>query len=363
MTPCLETLFGDAGSANHDLLLQDQPFQLPLPEDAVTFEVSADNNCVDIQLLQLPMGDEIDANVYPFEFSSSLPADAHRQVFMLPTENDYTLRYNPVFSQPMDDDTSANLVPIDRRPFLPSPQLKLPETVDTIAVVHDLLDGQPYSHHPAVDATALTPSPASTQTLGLDLSPSGPLQNHTWFRWVQASAADHLHGYLPSSSSPMMAGFSDFPVFPTPQSPTLFSGVSAALHPAGACLPLNALGSPQPPRQERNEIHALASIGRKRPLDQTQPPTRPAKRFATILSRPPTIHPSSAGGISMMANPPAKSKTKQAGVPADMVTTFRLDGSRVPKSPGRRTRSTKVCLRCRTQRQKVSLFRCEDSCF
>ncbi len=98
--------------------------------------------------------------------------------------------------------------------------------------------------------------------------------------------------------------------------------------------------------------------------DQPQPSTRPEKRLATIRPRLLPSQPSSAGGIlTMTTNPPPKSNAKQANVLAEMVTTFQLEVSRVSNLRDRRTRSTKVCLKCRTLRQKVSLFGCEDNEF
>ncbi len=310
-----------------------------------------DENALDMMLL------DDDALQFP------LPTDDHTLSMML-TENN-TPFYNPHFSQQMDDDTFIDLLPIDDNSLFLRPPPQLPQSLDVIPVVGDLPGGQPFQH-PVADAAALRIPPwlASTQTFNPALPPSSPPQDGPCSVWDQVSSVDYLYGCLSPSPLPLPAGILDLPGLPATQTSALVLGVSAVNPPAGTHLSLNVLGSPQPPMQEGNGIHTRTSVGCKRPLDQPQPSTRPEKRLATIRPRLPPSQPSSAGGIlTMTTNPPPKSNAKQANVPAKMVTTFQLEVSRVSNLRDRRTRSTKVCLKCRTLRQKVSLFRCEDNEF
>ncbi|KAK4161768.1 hypothetical protein QBC43DRAFT_357317 [Cladorrhinum sp. PSN259] len=117
---------------------------------------------------------------------------------------------------------------------------------------------------------------------------------------------------------------------------------------------LNTVGPPQPTRQEEVKSLPPASILRKRPLDEAQSPIRPAKRLSNILPKPLPAQTSSAGGTSTMtSNSSPKSSDKRTDTPLNMLRTWRADASGFNNLSGKRSRSTKVCLRCQSLRQKT----------
>lgn len=141
---------------------------------------------------------------------------------------------------------------------------------------------------------------------------------------------------------------------PAAQSSGVIPGVSA--HPFPISNPsANTNGLPQQSRQEELGIQPLASIPRKRALDESQSPIRSSKRLPTIRPEPLPAQTRSTGSISTMASDSSpKSGVKPANIPLDMLTTWRAEASGFSNSSEKRTRSTKVCLRCQALRQKVS---------
>ncbi len=343
---------------------QGQPLNLPLADDTAVSDSPPEDPFVGPELtsIQMPVMNEpaldsmfmdVDGALL-FDPPFLLPMDDHAPLDMMPTQIGDVLLHDPLFPQPMDDETLLGMMSVDTEVLVPSSPLQLPGSLDVMPSADGVLYGS-LAQPPAIDATDLaTPSwTASTQTFNPD-PPSIPLfDDSPWFRWDHVSSADNLDQFLAPPASPFCP--SDRLGRALNQSHPLVSGISADF-PAGTNSPLDGPGLPQPPRQEWAEIQARASIPRKRPLDQAQSSTQSPmkKRLATIQPKPLPMQPSAAGSIPTTSNPSPKVDAKQANIPADMLTTFKLKGLASPGLPEQRTRSTKVCLRCRTLRQRVS---------
>jgi hypothetical protein len=327
-----DRLFIDATTSH---FYHDQPFELSLTDDTAIWDLPAENTFLNDQLVQLPVIDENASD-------------------MMLIDDDNALLHDPLFPPPMDDNTLLDMMPIDDDALCLGLYLQLPEFPDLMPVVNDVL----YNHSsqlPVADATAfgIPPWAASGQAFSPDPPPPPLSQDGPWPLGDQVPSAEYPDRCF--SPLPTTIGIPDLLGLPTTQLFAVVPGVSAH-PPAVTNLPLNALGSPQPLRQEEGRIQARASMTRKRSFDQAQSPIRPGKRLSTIRPKPLPVQPSSAGRMSTMtSNASLRIDAKQANVPADMLTTFKVKGSGINNSPNQRTRSTKVCLRCRTLRQRVSL--------
>ncbi|RYP26340.1 hypothetical protein DL768_011749 [Monosporascus sp. mg162] len=322
-------LFTDAATSH---FYQDQPLQLPPTDDSTLLDLPADNTILNHQPFQLPVIDENTLDMISFDGDGS---DA--------------LLHGPPLLPPMDGNTTFNMTPIDREALLYSLPLQLPEALDVMPVVDNVVRDQS-SQPPVADNTALEVPPCTSFGQLFNPDPSSP----TIFPDAPWSLPDHVfstESFDRCLSAPLTTfSTSDLPHclgqgFPATQSSAVVPAVSAHL-PAATNQPLNELGSPRPAGQQEIRIYAPGSIPRKRSFDQAQCPIRPGKRLSSILPKTPPVQPSSAASMSTMtSNLPPKSDVKQANIPADMLRTFELKGLGISNPVDQRTRSKKHWLR------------------
>ena len=291
---------------------------------------------------------------------------------MLPDDNGNMPLSDPAFSLPVDDDApfgmsacnddplllgasfspaadgivpqGLTMMPIEGNSLVPSPPLQEPWSLNLPPVVNNS-PGSPSFQLPEPDATAFGIPPWPTTIQGSTPDPFAPIElghvlNPPWDQAPLPEGFGNLHPPGPSMMRPSAAA------------PGLSAPALSVTNP-----PPIALDSPQPPSQEAVRFQGEAHIARKRVFDQSHlSTTRPTRQLSNIRPKPLPAFPGSAGSTSAKtpSHPPPKLDVKQSNVPADMLTTFKLEGPGITHSPNARTRSTRVCLKCQTMHRKVS---------